>query len=172
MGNNTIKDILLFTGFLFFQWLIGSRLLLFEQAACFAYAGYWILLGHRRPIDTLLTGFLMGVLMDWHYETNGIHTAATTLLAFIQPQALRLLASSSGNETESIERLSPQLTGTLPLLAYALLLLFIHHLVLFMLEGAGSELSWWFILLRAAASTFFTATVVYLFGRMAASKTG
>jgi hypothetical protein len=156
--------------FLLFQWLIGSRLLLFKQAACFAYAGYWVLLGQRRPIDTLLSGFLMGVLMDWHYETNGIHTAATTLLAYLQPHALKLLTSSTGNDTESFERLTPNNIGMLPFFAYALSLLFIHHLVLFFIEAGGSGLSVWFILLRIGASALFTAVVVHLFGLMSGLK--
>lgn len=171
MGSNTIRDILLFVSCLLFQWLIGSRLLLFEQAACFAYAGYWVLLGRRRPVDTLLSGFLMGVLIDWYYETNGIHTAATTLLAFLQPYALRLLTSSTSNEAEAVEGVSPQGFGTLPFFVYAFSLLGVHHLVLFAIEGAGSELSWWVIFLRIVASTLFTAVVVYLFGRITAFKT-
>ena len=61
-----------------------------------------------------------------------MHTAATVLIAFIRPYLLNLLAPRDGYDSDSFPRI--HYYGFLWFLKYTLIIVVIHHLVLFYLE--------------------------------------
>ncbi len=61
-----------------------------------------------------------------------MHTAATVLVAFIRPYLLNLLAPRDGYDTDSFPRI--HYYGFLWFLKYTLIIVVIHHFLLFYLE--------------------------------------
>ena len=88
-------------------------------------------LGTSRS-EALLWGFLTGFIADIFAGTPGISSAALTLIAFLQPPLLELMAPR-----DSEEELRPSFStmGRWNYLRFIILLLILHHLVYFALEG-------------------------------------
>ena len=88
-------------------------------------------LGMSRP-EALLWGFGTGLASDIFAGTPGIGSAALTFIAFLQPPLLGLMAPR-----DSEEELRPSFSamGRWNYLRYIALLLLLHHLVWFALEG-------------------------------------
>lgn len=82
--------------------------------------------------EALLWGFGIGFVADIFAGTSGISSAAMTLIAFIQPPLLELMVPR-----DSEEELHPSFStmGRWNYLQFIVLLLFLHHLVYFALEG-------------------------------------
>lgn len=80
----------------------------------------------------LLWGFGVGLVADIFAGTSGISSAALTFIAFIQPPLLELMAPR-----DSEEELHPSFStmGRWNYLQFIALLLLLHHLVYFALEG-------------------------------------
>ena len=80
----------------------------------------------------LVSGFLLGMGIDLFLNTQGMHTFATVAVAFVRPYLLNLLAPRDGYEPDSFPRI--HYYGFLWFLKYTLVLVLIHHFVLFYLE--------------------------------------
>ena len=76
--------------------------------------------------------FAMGLAVDMFNNTLGIHAAACVLIAFVRPYLLKLMAPRDGYEGE--RPLSLQVMGFGWFITYCLLMVFMHHAVLFYLE--------------------------------------
>lgn len=88
-------------------------------------------LGTSRS-EALLWGFGVGFVADIFAGTSGISSAALTFIAFIQPPLLELMVPR-----DSEEDLHPSFStmGRWNYLQFIALLLLLHHLVYFALEG-------------------------------------
>lgn len=88
-------------------------------------------LGTSRS-EALLWGFGVGLIADIFAGTAGISSAALTFIALIQPPLLELMAPR-----DSEEELHPSFSemGRWNYLQFIALLLILHHLVYFALEG-------------------------------------
>ena len=88
-------------------------------------------LGTSRS-EALLWGFGVGFIADIFAGTSGISSAALTFIAFIQPPLLELMVPR-----DSEEDLHPSFSamGRWNYLQFIALLLLLHHLVYFALEG-------------------------------------
>ena len=88
-------------------------------------------LGTSR-IEALLWGFGVGFVADIFAGTSGISSAALTFIAFLQPPLLELMAPR-----DSEEELHPSFSamGRWNYFQFIFLLLLLHHLVYFALEG-------------------------------------
>jgi rod shape-determining protein MreD len=82
--------------------------------------------------EALLWGFGVGFVADIFAGTSGISSAALTFIAFLQPPLLELMAPR-----DSEEELHPSFStmGRWNYLQFIALLLLLHHLVYFALEG-------------------------------------
>jgi hypothetical protein len=80
----------------------------------------------------ILSGFLIGLGVDIFNETLGMHTAATTFMAYLRPIALSMVAPRDGYESGSYPRI--YYYGFVWFLQYTLILVFAHHTVLFLTE--------------------------------------
>ena len=88
-------------------------------------------LGTSRS-EALLWGFGVGFIADIFAGTSGISSAALTFIAFIQPPLLELMAPR-----DSEEELHPSFSamGRWNYLQFIALLLLLHHIIHFALEG-------------------------------------
>jgi rod shape-determining protein MreD len=103
-------------------------------------------------------GFLVGLVMDIFSSTPGLHTSATTLMAFMRYPVLRLfvLKEDLVNREVSIRWL-----GTSVFWKYSLFLILIHHTTLFLLDSL-SFLNAPLLLLRIVVCSLLTLFFVFV----------
>lgn len=155
---------LIFLYFILFfaaQILIFRNVALFNFAFCFIYIGFIILLPIEFPVMLiLLISFFYGLMVDIFYDTMGIHTAATVLIAYMRSYIINLLTPRGGYDTSteiSIPSLGLQWFAT-----YALILIAIHHFSLFLVESWGMSVALRMIG-KTVLSSIFTLVVLILF---------
>jgi hypothetical protein len=116
------------------QVLVFRTTSLFGVASCFIFLGFLIQLPFSFPaIPTLLITFCYTFAVDVFFDTPGIHTCAALIMMFIRPNILRLLTPQGGYE--SLENVSIFTMGIEWHAAYALILVFVHTLIVFSIES-------------------------------------
>ncbi|MDH5366563.1 MAG: Rod shape-determining protein MreD [Cyclobacteriaceae bacterium] len=107
----------------------------------------------------LVIAFIIGLIIDMFYNSFGVHTSASVLLAFLRFYWGNIITPQGGYEIN----ISPNLKtmGFQWFSTYFLPMLFVHHFTLFFTEAGGFFL-FWFTLLKVIMSTFFTFLVILL----------
>jgi rod shape-determining protein MreD len=123
------------------------------------------------PLETpawlvLILGFFSGWVIDSYAHSGGVHASATVLTAFLRPFILRLLKPAAGYQPE--DRPSVSSLGFLWFFTYCSVLIFIHHLWLFIVESFSfTQLI--FVFQKIAVSSMVSIVIVlslqYLFYR-------
>ncbi|MES2733864.1 MAG: hypothetical protein V4714_19105 [Bacteroidota bacterium] len=136
------------------------NLAIYEYGFCFVYVAFLLLL----PFDIslvllLLLAFAAGVTVDVFYDTLGIHAAACVLIAFLRPYVIK--AITPRGDLDAGMRLSLKSMGMPWFLSYVMVLLFIHHAFLFLLEAASISLLVP-AMVKAVCSTLFTTLVIVI----------
>ena len=127
-----------FIVFMILQMFLFNHLHLFEFGYCFIYLGFLLMLPYDLgKISGLLIGFVTGLIMDVFFQTGGIHTAASVLLMFIRPNLLGLLNPKGGFELGM--RMTVRQMGWSWYLIYSVILVFIHHFVLYNLDAFNTS---------------------------------
>lgn len=112
----------------------------------------------------LLLGFGTGLTIDLFMGTLGMHAGATTLMAFCRPSIIRLV---SGNQKfENIKEPNIDQLGFPWFLRYTLCMVFVHNLMLFLLEGFSFQLvgqTLLRLLPSVPVSMFLILLIVYIF---------
>jgi rod shape-determining protein MreD len=133
MSNPVVKNIIRFILLVLFQVLVLNNI----QINGYINPYYYVLFILILPFETpkwliLISGFFLGLTIDFFSHTIGMHAAATTLMAFLRPATIRLLSANRdldpGNEP-SIRDM-----GFSWFFMYTLILVFFHHVLLFYLE--------------------------------------
>jgi rod shape-determining protein MreD len=115
------------------------------------------------PVNTdkallLVACFALGACMDMFENSGGIHAAACTFIGFIRPIVLRILSRRQGAELNELRLKDLGLPTTA---VYSIILIFLHHLLLFGLEAFKlSEIG--LVMLRAIYSSLFTFALVMM----------
>ncbi len=81
----------------------------------------------------MIIGFILGITLDYFTGTPGLHAAPCVLIAFIRPSLLSLLIPQETTEQSYIEP-SLKSMGGAPYSLYVVLLTFIHHFYLVLIE--------------------------------------
>ena len=114
----------------------------------------------------LFLAFLMGLAIDLFSGTPGMHAAAATLMAFLRPVVIKSVGVSRDLEPGLEPSISAM--GFSWFFIYSLILVFIHHFALFLIEVFKFQ-GIFNVLLRTLYSTAFTMLLVilsqYLTGR-------
>ena len=127
------RNIVRFLVVILFQVLVMDNVMLNGYMIPYIYLLFILLMPFETPRWTqLVLGFLLGMGIDLFLNTPGMHTAATVLVAFIRPYLLNLLAPRDGYDTDSFPRI--HYYGFLWFLKYTLIIVVIHHFLLFYLE--------------------------------------
>jgi rod shape-determining protein MreD len=128
-----VRNIVRFLVVILFQVLVMDNVMLNGYMVPYIYILFILLMPFETPRWTqLVLGFLLGMGIDLFLNTPGMHTAATVLIAFIRPYLLNLLAPRDGYEPDSFPRI--HYYGFLWFLKYTLIIVVIHHFLLFYLE--------------------------------------
>jgi hypothetical protein len=80
--------------------------------------------------------FVLGMVLDTFSNTVGMHTASLVFMAFVRNYLLIVMAPRDGYEQEKTPHYSDM--GLVWFIMYASILVFIHHLTLFVLEDFRS----------------------------------
>jgi hypothetical protein len=151
-----------------FKWLIyvllhifvARHLVLFNYSFCFIYVGAILFLPVEINLTALLViGFFTGVAIDSFDNTLGLHASATLLIAYLRPIVIRYQLGQK--LTEGRLQLSIRELGLPAFLSYAVLLISIHHIILFLIE-AGSISLLPYTFLKIICSVLFTTVSVTL----------
>jgi len=144
---------------LFIQIFLLRNLSFYDLATPFVYVLFLLLLPFGIPNLLLyLIAFGTGLTLDAFYDTMGVHTAACVALAFV-----RISFISVSVNREGFDEPEPSLgnMGFKWFSIYAILCIFVHHIVLFLLEAFKlTEIT--YTLLRAGLSAIFTLSSVLL----------
>lgn len=142
------------------QVILFKNLVLFDSAFCFGYILIFLML----PMDTnalvqLLSGFVVGIIIDSFYNTLGIHAAASVLLVYLRIYWSQVMTPSGGYD--SGPKINVRTQGLGWFLTYSYPLIFVHVLLLFFIEAAGFGL-FWQTLTKVFYSSIFTLIVVLI----------
>ncbi len=154
--KNVVEFLLWFLGLVLFQVLLFNNIQVAGVINPFLYVYFIIALPiHINRISLVGIGFVMGIVIDMFSNTWGIHAMATTFVAYLRPYILRLISTQ-----EEQDRIMPRFrTMGGNYLKYIVLIVFIHHLSLFLLE-AFSFKYFWLVLLKSLVSTLITIVLV------------
>lgn len=107
----------------------------------------------------LAVAMITGLMIDMFQNTMGMHASACLLLAYVRPAWLKIIAPRDGYDTEAVP--SIRQFGIRWFLAYAGVLIFIHHFALFFIEIFRMS-EFMNTLLRILISTIVTLLLVIL----------
>ena len=160
MSKLGLTHLLQFFIFVALQIFLVQYLVLFNTGFCFIYIAFLLFLPIQLPpVMLLLMGFTTGITVDTFYDTAGIHAASCVLLAYIRPHILRFLTPR--DDYDANDSVNVRLMGWGWFTTYALVLIFLHHLLLFFLELGGLKVVG-FTLLKVVVSTLYTFVVVVI----------
>lgn len=133
--NNILKNSIRFVLFLLIQIIILNEVPPLHQFITpYLYFTFllWLPFGTNRLAMTII-GFVFGFSLDIFTNTPGLHAAAATLVGYARPTVLNLLLAQETSEEVNKEP-SVGTMGWGPFLIYVLILTFIHHFYLVLLE--------------------------------------
>lgn len=152
------RNIIRFAVLVLAQILVFNNIELGGYLNPYIYTLFILLLPFETPgWIVLLSGFLLGLSIDIFSETMGMHTAATTLMAYMRPMALSMVSPRDGYESGSFPRV--YYYGFLWFIQYTFILLFAHHSVLFFIELFSIK-DFFHVILRILLSTTFSVLII------------
>ena len=161
MISEALRHSLRFLLLVLLQVLIVKNIPLGSYFLPFPYVLFLLMLPFETlPTLILLFSFIIGIVIDVFYDSQGIHASACVALGFARYYSLKLLSPREGYETSM--KPTVQLMGNSWFTYYTIPLLLIHHLVLFFLEEFNFQ-STGYTLLKALGSTLITFVFVYVF---------
>jgi rod shape-determining protein MreD len=153
------RNIFRFLVLILFQVLVMDNVMISGYMIPYVYILFILLMPFETPRwILLLSGFALGLSIDFFNGTPGMHTAASVLIAFVRPYLLDLLASRDGYDPETYPRI--HYYGFLWFLKYTLIIVLIHHLALFYLEVFQLKVFFSTLLRVILSSIISTSTIV------------
>lgn len=126
----------------------------------FLYVLFVMLLPYEFPRALqLVLSFALGLCLDAFTDTYGIHASALTLVAFVRPAILNMLASK--DEYEFRSRPILPVMGFSWYFSYTFLMTFVHHFWVYLIDDFRfTHLH--ITLLKTVCSVFFTTLLIFL----------
>jgi len=160
LTTEIIKNIIRFILLVLLQVLVIQNIHLGSYIILLPYVMVIILLPFEtNKIVVLLLSFLLGVVIDYFYDSSGLHAAACTTLGFSRYYVLKYISPRDGYESG----VSPTLEemGLEWFLRYAGTLVLVHHITLFYLEVFRFS-EFFSTLFRVILSSVGTFALIYL----------
>jgi len=160
MINRIFRYSVIFILLILFQVLILNNIQISGYINPFAYILFILIL----PVETagwliLILAFLAGLIVDLFMGSAGMHASASVAAAFVRPFLLRSMAPRDGYEPEAEP--SMEQYGFRWFAIYTLIIVAVHHLVLFWLEVMDIS-NFTGIMLRMLASTLFSTVMILM----------
>lgn len=156
--KNVIEFLSWFVGLVLLQVLLFNNIQIAGVINPFVYIYFIIALPiHSNRISLICTGFALGLVIDMFSNTWGIHAMATTLIAFLRPYIFRVVSTQ-----EEMDRVMPRFrTMGANYLKYIVLIVLIHHLLLFALEAFSFQY-FWIVLSKTLVSSLITIVLILM----------
>jgi hypothetical protein len=161
LTTEILKNILRFIVLVLVQVLIIQNINLTSYIILLPYVMVILMLPfetHRLVV--LFAAFLLGVSIDYFYDSSGIHAAACTAMGFSRYYVLKYVAPREGYEVGVKPTIDDM--GVAWFLNYAGTLILIHHFFLFNLEIFRFS-EFFKTLFRIVLSSIGTYGVIYIF---------
>jgi len=154
--NNKIKYLLQLPFFLLIQIYILNEVLFASYINPFLYLIVLIIMPFKTPKWYLLIyAFTFGFLIDVFSGNLGMHSTACLILAILKETISKITVPH--NIIEENDELTIQKIGSKSFILFTTILVFIHHLILFVLEHAGFNFQ---IIVKIILSTIFTCLII------------
>jgi len=114
------------------------------------------------PNLTLIFGFILGLTIDIMSNTPGMHACATSLIAVLRTPMMHLFVSKEDLGSRNV---SEKTLGIGAFWNYAILLVFVHHTTLFLLESF-SFVNWALLLVKIPVCTLLTVVFIFALERI------
>ena len=160
MINSILRFSLIFVILILLQLLLFNNIQFSGYFNPYVYIMFILLLPVEIPSWLLLLlSFGTGIIIDLFSGSPGMHASATVVAGFVRPFILRIVSPRDGYEPGSEP--SMVIYGFRWFLAYAVLLVVVHHTILFYLEVFRFD-DFFRTLLRVLLSSLFTLTFIVL----------
>lgn len=162
MSRTIIINLIRFVVLVFLQVFLLKNITLYNLSTPYLYILFILLLPFETPnLLLFVLAFIMGLSIDAFYDTPGLHTAASVLLAFVRILFISITVQKDGFDNEPEPTLS--IMGFRWFFTYALILTLFHHFFLFNLEVFRfSEIQ--YTLSRVVLSSLFTVFLMLISG--------
>lgn len=160
MNNIVLKNILRFIAVLLLQVFVFNKIYLSGYINPYVFLMFVILLPFETPWWLLLlSSFTIGFCVDIFTGSIGVHSAATTAVAFARPALLKIILPKLDRTITVYPGVGYMGIPTFTL--YTALVVFIHHFIFFSLEVISfSELG--IVFIRTLVSTLISTLVIVL----------
>jgi rod shape-determining protein MreD len=160
MINTILRYGLIFIIMILLQVLLFNNIQFSGYVNPYVYVMFILLLPVELPQwILLLISFFTGLTVDFFGGTTGMHAGATAAAGFVRPYVLRFISPRDGYEPGAHP--SMLIYGFRWFLFYSLLMVAIHHFVLFYLEVFRFT-GFFHTLLRIIISSAFTVSFILL----------
>lgn len=168
MNRLVFVNIIRFITLILIQVLIMNKINFYGFINPYIYVLFILLLPFETPGWFLLVlSFGTGLTVDLFSGTLGLHAASTVFVGFLRPMVIKFVGEKPEYDITTQPKLEQM--GLKWFLAYALLMIFAHHLFLNLLD-VFSFMEFWQTFLRVIISTLATFLFVMLFEYLFASK--
>jgi rod shape-determining protein MreD len=116
----------------------------------------------------LILSFFTGLTIDFFEHTPGIHAAATVFLGWARPGIIQLVGKKEDLEPGQYPNIKD--FGTLWFFTYCIIMVFIHHLVLFYIEVFRLS-EFFFTLMKVVINTVMSTVLIMILQFLFYSKT-
>jgi len=148
-----------FIGYVIIQAALLNKFVIANLAFCFFYTGFLLFLpANTNRLAQMGIGFMIGFIIDLFGDTAGVHVISCVLMMYLRPYWSGISLGDLSNSSNFISIKEISLTG---MLIYTLPLLFIHHLIVFLLDTIGVGVSY-DSFLKALLSSILTFSVLYI----------
>jgi hypothetical protein len=160
LTTEIIKNIFRALLLILLQVLIVQNINLGSYIIMLPYVLIIIMLPFETPRLMLLgISFLTGVIIDFFYDSSGLHASACTLMGFGRYYVLKFISPREGYDAGVKPTVGDM--GLAWYLSYAGTLVLLHHLFFFYMEVFRFS-EFFRIFLRVILSSIFTFTLIYL----------
>jgi hypothetical protein len=160
LTTEVIKNILRFIALILVQVLIIQNVNLTSYIILLPYVLVIILIPFEtNKLLVLGASFLLGVCIDYFYDSSGIHASACTVMGFSRYYVLKYIAPRDGYDTGVKPTVEDM--GLAWFLSYAGTLIVVHHTFVFYLEVFRFS-EFFGTLLRVILSSLGTFGLIYL----------
>lgn len=160
MTTEIAKNIARFILLVLLQVIIIQNINLTGYVILLPYVIVIIMIPFEAPkLLVLFSSFLLGVIIDYFYDSAGLHASACTIMGFARYYVLKYIAPRDGYDIGVKPTVEDM--GIEWFLRYAGILIFIHHFFLFYLEVFRLN-DFFSTFLRVLLSSLGTLSLIYL----------
>ena len=155
------RELIYFVCFVLLQTLVINNIRLFGIITPFLYV--YVILKFRIDMarsGVIVLSFLLGLIIDIFSNTPGIHAAACSLIGFIRNPLLEQFVDIRELPDRSIP--SYRLFGLIKFVRFTLILVTLHHILLFSIESF-SVYQPWIVFIRMISSIFLSSILIFIF---------